>query len=219
VSRSPAVEELLATGEGERKCRADAQRNVERLVNAARTAIAEVGVDVTAHEIANRAGVGIGTFYRRVSSREALLRAVLSELLGEGVVHAEQALADPDPWHGFREFAAAFVRLLAASRGVSEALGGQCRIDISATLVDLRAGIRAVVERTQAAGAMRPDVAWQDVPFMLAAAVTTSPTIGLHAEADQWRRNLGVILDGLRTPRPEPLPSQPPSDPGPIVPQ
>jgi AcrR family transcriptional regulator len=137
---------------------------------------------------------------------------VLSELLGEAAVHAEQALADPDPWHGFREFAAAFVRLLAASRGVSEALGGQCRFDISTTLVDLRARIREVVERTQTAGAMRPDVSWQDVPFILAAAVTTSPTIGLYAGADQWRRNLGVILDGLRTPQPEPLPGQPPHE-------
>jgi AcrR family transcriptional regulator len=82
-----AVEALLDGGHP----RADAQRNVERLVAAARTAIAEAGTGVTAHEIARRAGVGVGTFYRRAGSREALVAAVLAELI-----------ADPDEdHHGF----------------------------------------------------------------------------------------------------------------------
>jgi AcrR family transcriptional regulator len=207
---SRAVDGLLAGGTG-RRPRADAQRNVERLVAAAREAVGEVGVDVTAHEIARRAGVGIGTFYRRVPSREALLEAVLAELLGEAVALADRALEDPDPWTGFREFATAFVRLRAASCGVNEALGGECGLVLDPHLAALRERIRLLVERAKAAGHMRADVAWQDVPFLIAAVATGERTIGLHADDQQWGRNLQIVLDGLRTAQPSPLPGNPPS--------
>jgi AcrR family transcriptional regulator len=209
VDRSGSAIDRLLADEG-RRPRADAQRNVVRLVSAARAAVAEVGVDVTAHEIAHRAGVGIGTFYRRVPSREALLEAVLAELLGDTVALADRALEDPDPWAGFCGFAAAFVRLRAASCGVNEALGDQCGLSLEPTLAQLRERIRRMVERAQAAGAIRPDVAWQDVPFLLAAVLPGDHTIGLHAGDQQWRRNLQVVLDGLCTTTPGPLPGVPP---------
>nr|WP_079320063.1 helix-turn-helix domain-containing protein [Microbispora sp. GKU 823] len=95
-SRDGAVGVLLAAEPG-RTPRADARRNMERLVEAARAAVAEIGVEVTAHEIARRAGVGIGTFYRRVSSREALLEAVLDEVLAEMADLAADAAATPTP--------------------------------------------------------------------------------------------------------------------------
>ncbi|GLW05918.1 TetR family transcriptional regulator [Microtetraspora sp. NBRC 13810] len=204
-----AVDRLLA-GEGQRP-RADARRNLERLVAAARAAVAEVGVEVTAHEIAQRAGVGIGTFYRRVSSRESLLESVLDEVLGEAVAAADQALGAADPWQGFHGFATAFVRLRAESCGVGEALGGACGPALDRALSEVRERIRLLVERAQAAGLMRPDVAWQDVAFLLAAVATGPSTIGLRAGDLQWSRNLQVVLDGLRTTAPSPLPGAPPS--------
>jgi AcrR family transcriptional regulator len=191
-----AVEGLLAEG----RPRADAERNVRRLVEAAREAVAEVGVDVTAHEIARRAGVGIGTFYRRVPSRDALLVAVLSDTIAEIVELAGKALRDVDPWRGFREFATAFIALRAASRGINEALGGGSALDLDGPLAELRLRMRRIVERAQDAGAMRVDIAWPDVPFLLAAAMPGEHTIGLRADEDQWRRNLRVVLDGLHTP-------------------
>lgn len=198
-SPGSAVERLIRTGSG-RRPRADAQRNVERLVAAARTAVAEVGIDVTAHEIARRAGVGIGTFYRRVSSREALLDAVLAEVLGEAVATGDKALADPDPWTGFCRFAAAFVRLRAESCGIGEALGGASGPALDQALSEIRERIRLLVEHTQAAGAMRTDVAWQDVPFLLAAVATGERTVGLRAGDEQWNRNLQIVLDGAQRP-------------------
>jgi AcrR family transcriptional regulator len=204
-----AVDRLLADEAG-RRPRADARRNLERLVAAARSAVAEVGVDATAHEIARRAGVGIGTFYRRVSSREALLETVLEEVLGEAVATADRALDDPDPWKGFCGFAAAFVQLRAESCGVGEALGGACGPALDRSLANVRERIRLLVERAQAAGSMRPDVAWQDVPFLLAAVATGPHTIGLQANDQQWNRNLQIVLDGLSTTRPTPLPGTPP---------
>ncbi|MCP2323483.1 AcrR family transcriptional regulator [Hamadaea flava] len=193
----PSAQRLLPDGD-ERRPRADAQRNVERLVAAARAAVAEVGIAVTAHEIARRAGVGIGTFYRRVPSREALLEAVLAELLGEAVAEADRALQNNDPWAGLCEFATAYVRLRAASCGVNEALGEECGLDLDLPLEELRDRIRSLVERAQTAAAVRRDVTWQDVAFLLAAVVPGQHTIGLQADDQQWIRNLQIVLDGLR---------------------
>jgi hypothetical protein len=58
--------------------------------------------------------------------------------------------------------------------------------------------MRALVEQAQAAGVLRADAEWQDVPFVLATAIPPDHTIGLAAREDQWRRNLAIILDGLR---------------------
>jgi len=81
------------------------------------------------------------------------------------------------PWHGFCGFAAALVRLRAESCGIGEALGGACGPALDKSLADVRARIRLLVERAQQAGVMRPGVAWQDVPFLLAAAATRPGTV------------------------------------------
>ncbi|MEV4294159.1 TetR/AcrR family transcriptional regulator [Microbispora rosea] len=209
-SRDGAVGVLLAAEPG-RTPRADARRNMERLVEAARAAVAEIGVEVTAHEIARRAGVGIGTFYRRVSSREALLEAVLDEVLTEMTDLAVNAAADPDPWRAFETFAAAYVRLRAESCGIREAVGGACGPNLDPVLGEIQEGLRLLVERAQEGGVMRSDVAWQDVPFLLAAVATGPRTLRLRAGDEQWGRNLRIVLDGLRAPRSQGLPGTPPA--------
>jgi AcrR family transcriptional regulator len=195
VAMPTALDRLLAD---ESAPRADARRNLERLVVAARSALAQTGVEVTAQEIAERAGVGKGTFYRRVPSLELLLQAVLAEVLEEILALADRALADPDPWRGFTEFASAYVRLRAESCGVNEALGGAGFPGLDGVLGEIRTRLRKLVEAAQHAGAMRGEISWQDVAFLLAGASTEASTIGLCAEQDQWTRNLAVVLDGLR---------------------
>lgn len=202
-----AVDRLLDDGSG-RLPRADARRNVERLVEAAREAAGEVGGEVTAHEIARRAGVGVGTFYRRVSTLEALLEAVLAEVLGEIVEKGDEGLADPDPWKGFCDFAAAYTRLRNELCDINDALGGT----VGHARAELRKRIRLLVERAQDAGAMRADITWQDVAFLLVSVSTGDHTVGLRAGEHQWGRNLRIVLDGLRTPEPAPLPGAPPTD-------
>jgi AcrR family transcriptional regulator len=202
-----AVEALLDGGHP----RADAQRNVERLVAAARTAIAEAGTGVTAHEIARRAGVGVGTFYRRAGSREALVAAVLAELIADAVAEADRLLGGTDPWAALCEFAVVFVRMRAANVAVSEAVVGQCGFAPDDALTDLRERLRVLVEHAQESGAMRTDIAWQDMPFLLASVATGTTTLGLQATGLQWERNLRIILDGMRAPSPGPLPGKAPS--------
>ncbi|MGP3988239.1 TetR/AcrR family transcriptional regulator [Streptomyces sp. 3N207] len=207
---STAVDRLLANGSG-RRPRADARRNVERLVEAARIAVAEVGVGVSAHEIARRAGVGVGTFYRRIPSLEVLLQAVLDEVLDDIEDAAEQAMEDPNPWRGLCAFATAYVRLRAESCGINEALGGACGDALAPRLEDLGERLRLLVERARSAGAVRTDIAWQDVAFLFAAAATGERTLGLRAGEQQWERNLRIVLDGLRPAQPGTLPGAPPT--------
>ncbi|GAB2551371.1 TetR/AcrR family transcriptional regulator [Nocardia heshunensis] len=191
-----AVDRLLARESGPSP-RADARRNLERLVTAARSAVAEVGVNVTAQEVAQRAGVGKGTFYRRVPSLEVLLQVVLEEVLEQGVAAADRALENPDPWLGFTEFAAAYVSLRKESCGVNEALGGAGSCNLERCLGDLRERLRELVGRAQENGSMRADTTWEDVAFVLAGVATADHTIGLDAAPDQWHRNLRIVLDGL----------------------
>ncbi|WP_051178900.1 TetR/AcrR family transcriptional regulator [Nocardia concava] len=193
-----AVDRLLARESGPTP-RADARRNLERLVAAARSAVTEVGVNVTAQEVAQRAGVGKGTFYRRVPSLDVLLQAVLEEVLDEGIAVADRALENPDPWQGFTEFAAAYVGLRKESCGVNEALGGAGSCDLERCLGDLRERLRELVARAQENGSMRSDITWQEVAFVLAGVATDDHTIGLTAAPDQWQRNLRIVLDGLGT--------------------
>ncbi|MFF0268865.1 TetR/AcrR family transcriptional regulator [Kribbella sp. NPDC004536] len=180
--------------------RADARRNVERLVAAAQAAVDEVGTAVTAHEIARRAGVGIGTFYRRVPSREALLEAVLAVAIEELTERARAAAKADDPWPAFCSFAADHVRLRATSCGLNEALGGAGGLALADRIDEFRTEFRALVRRLQLAGVLRAGVTYRDVAFALAGVVPQLRTLGMTADRTQWRRTLRIVLDGLRAP-------------------
>lgn len=181
--------------------RADAARNAERLVEAARSALAETGLELTTRELAQRAGVGLGTVHRRIPSMPTLLARLLTESIDEMTRQASQASAALDPWSGFSDFAEAYVHLRATSCGLHEALSGQSDLDLAVPLDQLARAVQRLVSRAQRDGVIRADIDWRDVPFVLASAIPTDHTIGLTAAADQSRRNLRIILDGLR-PRP-----------------
>ncbi|MFI5697398.1 TetR/AcrR family transcriptional regulator [Kribbella sp. NPDC051586] len=178
--------------------RADARRNVERLVTAARAAVDEVGTAVTAHEIARRAGVGIGTFYRRVPSRDALLEAVLAGAIDEMIELARGARAADDAWPAFCSFAEDYVRLRATSCGLNEALAGAGGLALSDRIGELRNEFRRLVRRLQATGALREGLTNRDVAFALAGVVPQTRTLGLTAGPAQWRTTLRIVLDGVR---------------------
>jgi AcrR family transcriptional regulator len=194
--RMTAVNALLAA-DGTR-LRADAQRNVERLVAAAQAALDQKGLDVTTRDIAHRAGVGLGTLYRRIPSLDALLTAILVDTITAMTELAVRARDAEDPWTAFAGFAEAFVQLRASSCGLHAALSGSGDLDLGRHIGQLRREIRRLIQHAQTAGAVRDDLDWRDIPFVLAAAIPADHTIGLAALPDQWRRNLGIILDGLR---------------------
>src|SRR3954463_14157284 len=100
-----------------RPLRADAARNRTRVLDAARTAFAQVGLDVGVEEIARRAGVGKGTLYRRFPTKEALVRAIFDEILSDFTRLAAESARDADAWEAFAGFLEAAARMQASNQG------------------------------------------------------------------------------------------------------
>lgn len=186
--------------------RKDAQRNRERLVEAARAVFAERGIDVALDEVARRAGVSIGTLYNRFPTRADLVQAVFADRVETVMQISEHALAMDDPWAGFVHFVEQVSRMQAADRGYND-LSARSLPQAVPTERHERghALMLQVIDRARESGALRPDFVISDMAFITWAITRTiEATAGENPEA--WRRHLGFILDGLRTPAAHPLP-------------
>jgi AcrR family transcriptional regulator len=207
--------------------RVDSRRNRRKLIEAATVAIAEKGLDASALDIANRAEVGVGTLYRRFGTKEMLIEGVLVSLVDELLEHAEDALADANPWHGFADYLAVLGRAQMESRGLAELTGAKPVTDsatqaitasasllepLNASYIKLRRLTQQIVRRAQATGAMRSDISWRDVVLLSRAQVDATDCLGVHARDEQWNRTVAVLLDGLRAPGQTPLPGRAPLD-------
>ncbi len=170
--------------------RADAQRNLSRVLDAAAEAFSEYGPDVSVDEIARRAGVGHATVFRRFPTKGALIEAVVEERIREVLDLARAALASDDP-AAFTDFIWRGAELHARDRGLYDCVD---RCDARADTGELAATIAQLVSRAQKAGALRRDVCAADVPALIGGAVKAAPP-------DQWRLYVGVVLDGLRPPK------------------
>ncbi len=193
-----------------RPLRRDAQENRDRILVAARATFEELGCEASVEEVASRAGVGVGTVYRRFPTKEALIDAVFDEHLDRVAGYAEEALREPDPWEAFSGYLHRVVGLQAADRGVSEILGGLLRQE--QRVIRLRKRLRPLVEelisRAQAAGELRSDIGYEDVSILLW--TTGSVAAGTRDVAPLfWQRHLALLLAGLRTETAAPLPRPP----------
>jgi AcrR family transcriptional regulator len=194
----------------ERPLRRDAQANRERIVAAARAVFAAQGIEATVEEIARRAGVGMGTLYRRFPTKEDLVDAVLEEAFGQFVLVAEEALAEEDAWAGFAGFLERSLALHGADRGLKD-LAASSRHGLARTeamRARLRPLIRRLVERAQEQGSLRADFTPEDMSLVFWTAGRVIETTSQVAP-DFWRRYLGLLLDGLRADAATPLPHPP----------
>jgi AcrR family transcriptional regulator len=178
--------------------RADARRNREKVLAAARAVFAEQGVDAQMDDVARRADVGVGTVYRHFPTKDALLNALSDELFEVIAAHARELLELDDPWEAFQRAMwfggkktagdRAFAEILAAQR---KALPRTCpgQEDLIATTSEL---MRRCIE----AGKMRPDVVIDDIPLVMCGVGSASAMP--HPSPEAWRRHLGIVLDGLR---------------------
>jgi AcrR family transcriptional regulator len=196
-----------AEGAPERPLRRDAERNRRRILDAAGELFAARGLGVSLDEIAHHAEVGVGTVYRRFPDKAALIDALFDDQLETIVAIAEAALAEPDPWTGLERFVHDACEKQAANRGLKELLLGsrsgpvrvpQARDRIEPLVVRL-------VERAQAAGALRADVAAYDIP-LIEIMIGSVADYTRDIDPDVWRRLLTIVLDGLRTRRDAPTP-------------
>jgi AcrR family transcriptional regulator len=154
--------------------RADAQRNLDRVIEAASECFAESGLEVSVDEIATRAGVGHGTVFRRFPTKDALLEAVLARELGALAKAAEAGLADPDPWAGFEQFFRAAAAGYARNRALVE--GGFERCVTPSEKVRLVETAGRLVRKAQQAGVVRRELSVEDV-FDLIPAASRHPDV------------------------------------------
>jgi AcrR family transcriptional regulator len=194
----------------QRPLRRDAQRNRDLIVAAARDAFAAEGLGVPVEDIARRAGVGMGTLYRRFPSKEDLIDAVLADAFEQYAEAAEQAVAAEDAWDGFCGFLECALALHAENRGLKDltATREHGRARTTAIRVRVRPALNRLIERAQEQGALRADFALEDIPLLLwtgARVIETTSTVA----PELWRRYLGLMLDGLRAEAATPLPQPP----------
>jgi AcrR family transcriptional regulator len=159
--------------------RADAQRNLDRLLEAAGECFAEQGVDASIDEIARRAGVGHGTVFRRFPTKDALLAAVLTKQMLQLSLTAESAFAEPDAGQAFDGFVRNVAEAYGRNRSLIEAMK---RCGATPEVDALLSAVSRLLRRAQDAGAIRTDVSAEDV-LALVPAASTYPEI---------------VLDGLR---------------------
>jgi AcrR family transcriptional regulator len=179
--------------------RKDAERNRQRLLSAAGELFAERGLDVTLHDIAHRAGVGVGTAYRRFANKEEVIDAYFEDKLEEVAELAAEALRDPDPWNGLVTYLEQASALQMRDRGLMQifrnpARGREQVGQASARIAPL---ILAIVERAREHGALRPDFQGTDLP-MIQLSLTTLMDATRSFEPSLYRRYLAMFLDGMR---------------------
>jgi AcrR family transcriptional regulator len=177
--------------------RADARRNRQKVLAAARAVFAEQGVDAQMDDVARRADVGVGTVYRHFPTKDALLKALTDELFDVLAAHARETLALDDPWEAFERtlwFGAektagdrAFAEIVGAAKGMPIACPGQ-----QALLGTTGELMRRCIE----AGQMRPDAMLDDIPLLMCGIGSASAMP--HSRPEAWRRHLRIVLDGLR---------------------
>ena len=188
---------------GGRPMRADARRNYERLVDAARKVFADQGGGASMEAIAKQAGVGVGTLYRHFPKRIDVVEAVYRDDVDQLVGSADRGMSELGPWAALEAWLRAYVDYGRAKRTFLNELheAFEKNPDLKPASRDrVCAACNRVLSRAQEAGAARSDIDGQDL-MQLISPMCMNSTLTV----DQGERLLGMVLDGLRpaTPQPE----------------
>jgi AcrR family transcriptional regulator len=189
--------------------RCDAQRNRQALLEAAAEAFAQGGIDVSAGEIARRAGVAKGTLFRHFPAKRDLLGAVLANrmrALGELIAEVSR---ERQPGLGaVAELMSRGAEMLAADRSFFDAAMRDASQLVGVKL-ELMAALDALVRGAQACGEVRADIAGVDLAMLMMAATNTCAP-GQERDPQLWRRYLALMIDGLRPEAASALPAPAP---------
>jgi AcrR family transcriptional regulator len=182
----------------EKPLRADARRNREKVLVAARAVFAEQGVDAQMDDVARRADVGVGTVYRHFPTKEALLTALSDEVFAVVAVYTRNLLTLADPWEAFTRAMWFGAEKTAGDRAFSEVLAASTKMTPRTCpgKEDLYVTIGELMERCKAAGTMRDDAMVDDIGMMMCGIGSASQME--HPVPEPWRRHLAIMLDGLR---------------------
>jgi AcrR family transcriptional regulator len=197
VSGQPAPSGQPAESPAAPKLRADALRNRERVLEAARALFAERGSDVQMEEVAHRAGVGVGTLYRHFPTKEAMIEAASVKRFEEALSFARSECSkDADPWNLLVEIMTHCAEVQSRDRGfclvVESTMGSnEPSCQMQAQFEDVMAEL---LRRGQAAGSIRPEIVANDLY-----AITCGVAAVIRNQSGDWHRFLDIVLQGLRT--------------------
>lgn len=187
--------------------RADARRNRERLLAAARDVFVDQGPDAPLDAIAAAAGVGIATLYRRFPDRRAVVRAVVLDVLGRAGEEARSALAEePDAFRALARYLhrALNLRISAVMPALLDHIPPDDE-EIASIRTRSWGLVNELVDRAHAAGTLRPDATFVDIGQLLIRLARPLPgPIPRDLDNLLSHRHLELLLDGLRTDRAEP---------------
>jgi len=183
-----------------RVLRADARRNREAIIAAAKRLFADQGLDAQMPDVAKAAKVGVGTVYRHFPTKEDLIAALAGDRFERLAEKAREGIEAEDPWEGLCDFIRFSAEIQAEDRGLCEVMGS--RPDVmaaSAYAVGLDRLCDKLVKRAQRSGDLRKDLDWEDIPMIACSlgritAAEAGPAVG------RWPRLVEIVIDGLRAP-------------------
>jgi AcrR family transcriptional regulator len=182
-----------------RALRADAQRNLTRILEAAREVFAEQGADASIADVAARAEVGTATIFRRFPTKDELIAAVIRQRIEEVAEQARGAAQHRDPGRAFRRFMEWAAATYIGDRGFCEAGKSEAFEDegIRPLVAELTDSLEMLLTRAKEAGAIREDIGAADIPVLLNAVAQAGLALE-HSAPGSWHRYLEIVLDGLR---------------------
>ena len=189
-----------------RALRADARRNREAIIAAAKRLFADQGLDAQMPDVAKAAKVGVGTVYRHFPTKDDLIAALAAERFERLAEKAREGIAADDPWEGLCEFIRFSAQIQADDRGLCEVMGSRPEVmSASAYAVGLDGLCEELVKRAQRSGDLRTDLEWQDIPMIACGLGRITPAEQGPA-VGRWPRLVGIVIDGLRAPGSSKLP-------------
>jgi AcrR family transcriptional regulator len=190
----------------EKELRADARRNRQAVIAAAKKLFADQGLDAQMPDVAKAAKVGVGTVYRHFPTKDDLIAALVAERFERLADKARECLESRDAWDGIADFIRFSAQLQADDRGLCEVMGSRPELmDTAALAAGLADLCEQLVKRAQRSGELRRDLAWEDVP-MIACGLGRITQATAGPATGRWPRLVEIILDGLRAPGSAKLP-------------
>jgi len=182
--------------------RADALRNRQRILDAAREAFTELGEQAQMDDIARRAGVGVGTLYRHFTTKDVLVGELISVKLSDFAERVRLKFEEEsDPWAafegGFREQVDVMARD-AAHQNMTFAATPDAMEIAAPAVAELREAWGAVIARAKEAGVLRKDFAVDDVRTMMCGLGGMMAADARSVMSFDWRRQVDLFLDGVR---------------------
>src|SRR5215211_5061902 len=190
----------------DRALRADARRNRQAVVAAAKKLFADQGLDAQMPDVAKAAKVGVGTVYRHFPTKDDLIAALAAERFERLADKAREAIEADDAWNGLCDFIRFSAQIQADDRGLCQVMSSRPEVmNASALAVGLDVLCNEMVKRAQRSGELRKDLEWEDIP-MIACGLGRITPAEMGPSTGRWPRLVEIILDGLRAPGSSKLP-------------